>query len=396
MATPFSTPRYPGAPNPTPRSTTKIPRAPIHNPYDKFTQSEFDGWIGDITSALRRALGQEDAPPAASKIQERDTAVAHDEGDEDVMEDSFAEVRARRLAKGKERAREEDFEQEEEEVYYDDDEWSGEEVSSGSEGGSGLAEESDQSVGPKKHNAEVIDLLSDDDEREGEDDEGDEEEEEYGSDEEAVAGPAPAWAEDEEDVEGSDAGSDHPSRQGLREDVQYDEVVETGSEEDDQDPRSSPGATHDVTEILDSDEEEEQDELDSSDHPAIPARFLRKSNAMSFSHPDPADAEAIEDEREEPEDAEAEVDEYAGCESYKNVACRLFILFILVATAGDVEEGPVDIDDPWRGPKVYAEDFYSGGDLPEGALAGANSHMLEGPEDGTYHLTFLTTTLNLR
>ena len=51
------------------------------------------------------------------------------------MEDSFAEVRARRLAKGKERAREEDLEQEEEEVYYDDGEWSGEEVQSGSEGG---------------------------------------------------------------------------------------------------------------------------------------------------------------------------------------------------------------------------------------------------------------------
>lgn len=34
---------------------------------------------------------------------------------------------------------------------------------------------------------------------------------------------------------------------------------------------------------------------------------------------------------------------------------------------------PVDIVDPWEGPSTYAEDFYSGGDVPFGA---ADAHLL--------------------
>ncbi|KAJ7818197.1 hypothetical protein B0H14DRAFT_3474031 [Mycena olivaceomarginata] len=41
-----------------------IPKAPIVNPYEKFTQPQFDTWIGDITGALRDALGfQAELPP---------------------------------------------------------------------------------------------------------------------------------------------------------------------------------------------------------------------------------------------------------------------------------------------------------------------------------------------
>ena len=122
MATPFSTPRYPGAPNPTPRSTGKVPRAPIHNPYDKFTQPEFDAWIGDITGALKRALGRDDAPPIPTSSAR---AQRHSPEEEDSIEDSFAEVRARRLAKGKERAREEDYEEEDVHHQHGEGTWYG-------------------------------------------------------------------------------------------------------------------------------------------------------------------------------------------------------------------------------------------------------------------------------
>ncbi|KAJ2967295.1 hypothetical protein NUW54_g13543 [Trametes sanguinea] len=41
---------------------------------------------------------------------------------------------------------------------------------------------------------------------------------------------------------------------------------------------------------------------------------------------------------------------------------------------------PVDIDDPWRGPATYAEDFYSGGDLPASSAKHGDPHVL--PNEG--------------
>ena len=82
-------------------------RAPVHNPYDKFTQAEFDAWIGDITGALRRALGQEE-PLKKLDLTEEDNSY-----DEEVGEDSFAELKARRAAKGKQRATYEDVDDDE-------------------------------------------------------------------------------------------------------------------------------------------------------------------------------------------------------------------------------------------------------------------------------------------
>lgn len=39
-------------------------------------------------------------------------------------------------------------------------------------------------------------------------------------------------------------------------------------------------------------------------------------------------------------------------------------IFLLAFLPGDVEqERPVDIPDPWAGPRIYAEDFYAGGDV---------------------------------
>lgn len=171
MATPFSTSRYPTTSRPT-QNSGKIPRAPIHNPYDKFPKPEFDKWIGDITGALKRALRRE--PPQA---QIRSTPEPLDP-DEDVVEDSFAEVMARRAAKGKQRATEIDedemeaieiltaseaeYSDEERGAIYgsgDDSDACGEEVSEGSEEGDAYEDEARSSPVP-----EVIEILSDDEE----------------------------------------------------------------------------------------------------------------------------------------------------------------------------------------------------------------------------------------
>ena len=98
------TPDIPGVPNTTPSSTQysskASTRAPIYNPFDKFTQPEFDSWIGDITSALKRALGQESSQSVmkstVAETVEGDVS-AYDEG----VEDSFAEVMARRRVREK-------------------------------------------------------------------------------------------------------------------------------------------------------------------------------------------------------------------------------------------------------------------------------------------------------
>lgn len=122
MSSPYHfSPRPPVAPHPTPSSAShyslpkpRAPRAPVLNPYDKFTQPEFDAWIGDITGALRHALGQDEPkppPPAENDIipqQESNTdshyhAESEESGDE-LVNDSFAEIKARRiLGKGKAR-----------------------------------------------------------------------------------------------------------------------------------------------------------------------------------------------------------------------------------------------------------------------------------------------------
>ncbi|KAI0302373.1 hypothetical protein B0F90DRAFT_1925123 [Multifurca ochricompacta] len=110
-------------PTTKPASTRASLRPPIFNPYDRFTQPEFDTWIGDITTALRRALHHEAEPEIRSSsrhsidlktipdgiggsyITERQTqqpASTEAHGDESYFEDSFAQI-ASRKAKGKAR-----------------------------------------------------------------------------------------------------------------------------------------------------------------------------------------------------------------------------------------------------------------------------------------------------
>ncbi|KAF8891774.1 hypothetical protein BD779DRAFT_147732 [Infundibulicybe gibba] len=106
MGSPYNYSRFafPNAPHPTPASTTytlRPPKPPIHNPYDKFPQSEFDAWIGGITGALRKALGQEpERAETPNREVTRDNSIDQDES---FVDDSFAEIKARRQDKGKEK-----------------------------------------------------------------------------------------------------------------------------------------------------------------------------------------------------------------------------------------------------------------------------------------------------
>lgn len=119
----FSTPNsslFPSAPHPTPEGTL-VPaskprtdrRTPILNPYDKFTQPQFDDWITGLTSSLRQALGHLDEPASRpERTYELDTPSrsqshlenASEEDYDPEADDSLHELKARRAAaKGKAR-----------------------------------------------------------------------------------------------------------------------------------------------------------------------------------------------------------------------------------------------------------------------------------------------------
>ncbi|KAJ7668619.1 hypothetical protein DFH06DRAFT_1469281 [Mycena polygramma] len=141
-----------------------IPRAPIVNPYEKFTQPQFDSWIDDITGALRDALGYRAEPLPKPKVRKQwhvPASEAPDAADEDAdtdagvdaeteteVDDSFAELKARRAASAKGKGRDpregpglkgergapieidldsEEEQQEEEEEEEDEEDWDEEE-----------------------------------------------------------------------------------------------------------------------------------------------------------------------------------------------------------------------------------------------------------------------------
>ncbi|KAM6502516.1 hypothetical protein JOM56_002493 [Amanita muscaria] len=141
MSSPFAfgSPRIPAAPQSTPVTSSnsyflnkpRAPRPPVVNPYDKFSQTEFDDWISNITGSLRKALGHETDEPDRTTVESDSTSAIFDqsprgiharqlhpnptlsdeeqeeyETDEEGANDSLADIRARftaRLDKGKAR-----------------------------------------------------------------------------------------------------------------------------------------------------------------------------------------------------------------------------------------------------------------------------------------------------
>ncbi|KAH9006141.1 hypothetical protein EDB86DRAFT_687748 [Lactarius hatsudake] len=121
-ATIHTTPTTPNASS-TKSSTRTSLRPPIFNPYDRFTQPEFDAWIGDITSSIKRALRHEVEPEVelpsgrssswktlqdqvggSLTTEERAQSPTFTEprDEESIFEDSFAHIVSRK-AKGKAR-----------------------------------------------------------------------------------------------------------------------------------------------------------------------------------------------------------------------------------------------------------------------------------------------------
>lgn len=161
MASSYASPSIPTAPNTTPVSVRARLRAPIHNPYDKFTGNDFNAWIGGLTSKIRRVLAHED--PVVEQVSSSGDAgdvLAYDDG---PMEDSFAEVKARRAAKGKGRADPGEVQDEEavESIVVSD---GGEEHELQEEYESDEEDYSDEEVFTQKGLPETIELSSDEDE----------------------------------------------------------------------------------------------------------------------------------------------------------------------------------------------------------------------------------------
>ncbi|KAF5354855.1 hypothetical protein D9756_005448 [Leucocoprinus leucothites] len=336
MAHPFNSltsPSLPPPPHPTPSSKSpfkpKLPRPPIYNPFDKFNQNDFDVWIGKLTGDLEKALGydeelpapQDDAAPVGSVVAEPTEIFEDYLEDNSVVEDSFAEVKARRVNKGKARDPREgpglgpkagDQDQPIEILSDEEDEGDNSQVlgSDGSEEGGEYEEEYDE--------------------------EGEEEQEE--EEEEAEAGTSARTKEyqshkgeeyyeeyDEEDGEG-----DAASREGSAENAielssdaesaprvvskhrqQEDEDQFLSDEGEDDDVRSSPAQFDEDAELYDVDEQENEDEIQPSDEDtSFPPHSHHNKGQPS--------------------------------------------------TTADTL---VDIRDPWERVEKYAEDYYAGGEL---------------------------------
>ncbi|KAH6913943.1 hypothetical protein BKA70DRAFT_1259930 [Coprinopsis sp. MPI-PUGE-AT-0042] len=395
MSTPYRySPQVPAGPNPTPlaglpaRAGNKLTRPPLQNPFDKFNQGEFDSWIGGITSALRKALGQEEeiqkaAEAMAGKPSDGQSFGLKDvdmeagqEADESILEDSFADFKARRSVKGKERDPRE---------------------------GPGLA-------GADGWNAdEPIELLSDDEDEEGQgnqdllfdngwEGEGDgEEDDERGS-----------WDGDEGRSPSLELESQ--PHHGQRLEVPQEQEVfelEDSEEEYEEDPEESYSYQQanflDVEAVVDDDDEEGdpshevyEEEYDEDEEPedqqyevgAAPHQ-IGDGQDEEYEEQDAPDDQEYEDE-EEPrssppvhlaeevddtdeiievrDDSPVEVD-LSPSESFQypdDEPGGVQPLADDTSFPPRQEEGPshdeVAIPDPWVGPETYAEDFYSSGD----------------------------------
>jgi hypothetical protein len=314
-------------------SSARARKAPIHNPFDKFTQTEFDAWISDITGALRRALGEEPTPThpvVTTPGRDTDAEVSPDRFDRDHdlehsaesasdigsdesqdVEDSFAGVRARH-AKGKERDPRE---------------------------GPGL--------GSQQH---PIDIESEEDEEEEdaeerivEELEGDEEleEEEYEEDEQEIP-PFPDEREEEED-QGSDG-------QEYEEDVLEEEDDGEGSDIVEMTPK--PTHSDHVEEIIDLVSDGDPDDEDAFSGEEGPA--YGPMNAPDDGHFENLFSGDEQDDRD-----------HGSFTSFRASSPYFWRRDPLdfPASVEDSFSQPPDILDPWEGPTTYAEDFYAGGDL---------------------------------
>lgn len=261
------------APQTTPVSSNpKSLRRPIHNPYDKFTKSEFDEWIGGITSALRRALGEETQEDATfDERQSQDVnAVAEETFSDQSFEDSFADIQSRR-AKGKAKDPRE---------------------------GPGLGVQQNP-----------IELLSDSESGA----ESEEEYEEHSDKETKFFG-----------TEGEGEGHDGHHQPGNWTVNRRHCVVDHQVEKNEVEEISSREGSPDIIEICSDEEEDTRASVHEAGYNGPNCAFLHEQD-------DQLDAEEVED--------------------------------FLPSITQHQPSLPLELPDPWQGPRTYAEDFYTGGDF---------------------------------
>ncbi|KAJ3506665.1 hypothetical protein NLJ89_g6745 [Agrocybe chaxingu] len=409
MSAPYRfTPRLPAPPHSTPISasayispTPKIPRAPIQNPYEKLTQPEFEAFIGDITGALRRALGQVDpdektqhlpgerAEPITSDTLPKYGQIDLNDYEDEPANDSFAEIKARRVGKGKARDPREgpglgkgDRVQPIEIVSSDEEEEEEVKLAIGDE--TNLSDEDDEE-----------EVISEDAEEEdyGEDEDEDEYLWERGqSSTQPLPSPRkrsrPQYEEDEEEEEAEE----------------YEEYYDEGEPEEEyeeEDPRpaqrhSKRAASPEVIDILSDGEEDVRDqqvreqsyeegekdeyaEFSEEDERETGQIDRDRPNHIRGSRDELFDEEHDEEQAEERKDGQGVLDDDDEIqETQPEEADTSFPPRSILS-----QQRPVEIHDPWSGPRTYAEDFYSGGDLrlPLGSQIDPN-HL--GPMDDEY------------
>ncbi|GLB37748.1 hypothetical protein LshimejAT787_0407990 [Lyophyllum shimeji] len=390
MSSPFELPRHSGySHSPCSCATQKSARTPIHNPYDKFTQQEFDAWIGGITGALRRALGHEDEVESQLASRHKRDDASFDDGEEvqrrieeeeegsvdAELEDSFADYTTRRVGKGKARdpregpglgkgdknepifiASDSEEEEQAEDLAQIEDVYQEEEGSEEWEEGSQSGEEREESWGRGESSAQA--RIRHDNRRLDVEEEEEEEEEEEAEEEEEY--------DEEYDEEAEPSGQeDENAYVALSPKKAPSPVVVLSSDEEEQ--GEVEVEAHSVSELDEKDSGDEylEEDRDTGTSMLIRKNYLgtarpprhraRKEYAHQASSPvaeDLGDAEEVDEIEEDDQDVQLLDD----TTSYPPRTVALGALAM---------ERRAEIRDLWSGPDTYAEDYHSGGAIRE-------------------------------
>ncbi|KAJ6593520.1 hypothetical protein B0H19DRAFT_23287 [Mycena capillaripes] len=234
-----------------------VPKAPIVNPYEKFTQPQFDEWIDGITGALRDALGYRAEVPQKPKAKTQwhvptsEGSEAPDATEEDVdayadeLDDSFAEINARRAA-------------------------------TASAKGKGRDPREGPGLGKGERGAPIeIDLDSEEEEQEEEQEEEEEEEEEEQQEGEWEEDEEEMRTEDEEEEEEANAWRNGES--SARAHARYKKYAGRHEDDVEDEGEEGDGVGPDAIEVLSDDEPENG--LESQDHAYSGEEYSDEENA---------------------------------------------------------------------------------------------------------------------
>ncbi len=407
------------------------------NPYEKFTQAEFDHWISGITGTLRKVLGHEPDEPDIS--EHTDTAYPETSDDQeyesegDGVNDSLADIRARyvtRLNKGKAR-----------------DPMEGPGLSTWGKGDrdAPIEIDLDEDGSPDEDaldDEEVVQHLSFFQDSDEEEEEGEESPDEWQLPQSSLRtridlDVSDQEANEEEDESASSEGDERPGSDNVIELLSSDEEPREGqkitsedeyeSSEDEDVGRSAdegtenvgkveeedvdgfspvPGSAHSDGEVVADDDDEkleesqstdEEDDIEEEDADEEEGSDVSEEEEFDEPHSDgdrspgreiiTVDSDEEEDQLDDEADATQPPDRDTGT-NFIFLYCYASSLTECIAFPphfGDTQTR-IEIRDPWLGPRTYAEDYYSGGPvlpLPGTVL---DAHHL-GANDDTEFLT---------